>query len=63
MTRKLIAAVLVATLLSLLGGQVHRAMDTVVPDICKTLSPDDWFWRWWYGCDKDAAGGGGSGAS
>jgi hypothetical protein len=29
---------------------------------CDFLTPDNWFFYWYYGCWRDAAGGGGSGA-
>lgn len=59
--RGLVFAFLLALLLSAVVDQ-PMPNNTVVPDVCKTLTPDDWFWWWWYGCDKDAGGGGSSGA-
>lgn len=51
-------AVLIAALLAAGPG---RLVGAVVPSICSTLAPSDWFWRWFYGCDK-ADDGGGNGA-
>lgn len=56
---------LIAIVLALLLAAVQpQAPDqnVVIPDICKSLTPDDWFWWWWHSCGKDAGGGGGSGA-
>jgi hypothetical protein len=39
------------------------ALDLVVPSICASLTPDNWFLWWLHDCGKDAAGGGGGGAS
>jgi len=54
--RKWLKAVIVALLLAM-------ALDTVIPDVCQTLTPDDWFLWWLHGCGKDSGGGGGGGAS
>ena len=37
-------------------------MDTVIPDICASLTPDNWFLWWWHGCGGPSSGGGGGGA-
>lgn len=53
--RSFVIALLIAAVLGTITG-------IVVPDICKTLTPDDWFLWWLYDCDKGAPGGGGGGA-
>jgi hypothetical protein len=56
--RVLVCAGLVALAVAA-GGHV---LSVVVPDACRSITPDDVFWWWWYGCEKDAAGGGAGGA-
>lgn len=62
MKQRYMAAVLLAVTLALIGGCVRSRGMQVIPSICATLTPDNWFLWWWYGCSGDAAGGGGSGA-
>lgn len=54
-------AVVVAMLLSA-GLLVTERTMSVLVNPCATLTPDNWFLYWFWGCAKDATGGGGSGA-
>jgi hypothetical protein len=38
------------------------ALDLVTPSACASLTPDDTFLWWLFGCGKDSSGGGGGGA-
>lgn len=56
--RRTLRAIAVAVLLALAAGGAASILD----DACRGLDPDSWIY-WFLGCkDKDAAGGGGSGA-
>ena len=50
-------ALVVAGLLAVMLGAMAELINP-----CSTLTPDNWFLWWFYGCEKDGSGGGGSGA-
>jgi hypothetical protein len=64
MSKRFVAAVVLALALAVVLRVGHRVMSVVVPSQCEHLDPDvNWFLYWWYGCPTPPAGGGGSGAS
>jgi hypothetical protein len=54
--RRIVIALLIAIVIARVGTAVVRA------DLCKTITPDNWFLWWLWECSQETPGGGGGGA-